>query len=63
MRDLVREMDELREEVTELKRALESIKEQLAEPVAEPVAEEFKKTNVKDTKMSKAARILSHLKD
>lgn len=63
VRDLAREMDELREEVAELKRALESIKEQLAEPVAEPVAEEFKKTTVKDTKMSKAARILSHLHD
>ena len=62
-RDLEREMDELREEVAELKRALEAIKEQLAEPVAEPVAEEFKKTNVKDAKMSRAARILSHLHD
>lgn len=63
VRDLEREMDELKAEVEELKRALESIKEQLAEPVAEPIAEEFKKTNVKDAKMSKAARILSHLKD
>ena len=63
VRDLEREMDELREEVAELKRALEAIKEQLAEPVAEPVAEEFKKTNVKEAKMSKAARILSHLHD
>lgn len=62
-RDLEREMDELREAVEELKRALEAIKEQLAEPVAEPVAEEFKKTNVKEAKMSKAARILSHLRD
>ena len=62
-RDLARELDELREEVAELKRALEAIKEQLAEPVAEPVAEEFKKTTVKEAKMSKAARILSHLHD
>lgn len=63
VRDLERELDELREEVAGLKRALEAIKEQLAEPVAEPVAEEFKKTTVKDAKMSKAARILSHLHD
>ena len=63
VRDLEREMDELKAEVAELKRALESIKEQLAEPVAEPVAEEFKKTNVKEAKMSRAARILSHLHD
>ena len=63
VRDLEREIDELREEVAELKRALEAVKEQLAEPVAEPVAEEFKKTNVKDSKMPRAARILSHLKD
>lgn len=63
VRDLEREIDELREEVAELKRALEAIKEQLAEPVAEPVAEEFKKTTVKDSKMPRAARILSHLKD
>lgn len=63
LRDLARELDELKAQVEELKGALESIKEQLSEPVAEPVAEEFKKTNVKDAKMSKAARILSHLHD
>lgn len=63
VRDLGQELDDLKAELEEVKRALEAIKEQLAEPVAEPVAEEFKKTNVKEAKMSKAARILSHLKD
>jgi hypothetical protein len=63
VRDLEKELDELKAEVEELKRALDSIKEQLAEPVAEPIAEEFKKTNVKDFKGNKAAKILAHLKD
>ncbi len=61
-RDLEKEFDELKAEIEELKAALDSIKEQLAEPVAEPVAEEFRKTTVKEFG-TKAARILSHLKD
>ena len=62
-RDLEKEMDEMRAEIEEMKKALDAIKEQLAEPVAEPVAEEFRKTNVKEFGQNKAARILSHLHD